>query len=253
MNPYTKNIDRIEFVMTYACTGKCKHCSEGDHLSENTFIDGKMAAETVRKVCEKFKIKTVMTFGGEPLLRLNEVCMIHAEATAMGVSKRQVITNGFFTKDGNKIKNAAKKLSESGVNEILLSVDAFHQETIPLEPVMNFAEAVKNEKIYLKLSPAWLVSETDKNLYNIKTKELLKEFDSLNIEIGEGNIIFPYGNARKYLSEYFDLSKDYINPYEEDPKNVKTVSISPNGEVLDGNLYKNSIIEIIKSYKKSLE
>lgn len=29
MNEYIKNLNRIEFVVTRACTGKCKHCSEG--------------------------------------------------------------------------------------------------------------------------------------------------------------------------------------------------------------------------------
>ena len=213
MNQYTKNIDRIEFVMTYACTGRCKHCSEGDSLNRTEKINADIATDTVKKLCENFNIKTLMTFGGEPLLCLDEVCKIHKTAKEKEIPKRQIITNGFFTKDLNQIKIAAKKIYESGVNEILLSVDAFHQETIPLEPVINFAEAIIKEKIYLKLSPAWLVSKTDKNPYNIKTKKILKEFEHLNIEIGEGNIIFPYGNARKYLCEYFDLSKEYINPY----------------------------------------
>ena len=253
MNRYLKNLNKIEFIITYACTGKCKHCSEGESLNRTEKINADIATTTVKKLCENFDIKTLMTFGGEPLLCLDEVCKIHKTAKEMGISKRQIITNGFFTKDTNKIKNAAKRLSESGVNEILLSVDAFHQETIPLEPVITFAEAALEEHIYLKLSPAWLVSETDNNPYNIKTKELLNKFEHLNIEIGEGNIIFPYGNARKYLSEYFDFSKEHVNPYEEDPKNVKTVSISPNGDVLDGNLYKNSIIEIINNYGRTLE
>ena len=31
MNPYIKNLEKIEFVVTMACTGKCRHCSEGNH------------------------------------------------------------------------------------------------------------------------------------------------------------------------------------------------------------------------------
>ncbi len=249
MNKYTKNINRIEFVITYACTGKCKHCSEGDHLTKGEHIDGNKAVEMIKKVCEMFEIKTLMTFGGEPLLHSDEVCRIHTAATEMKIPKRQIITNGFFSNDEAKIKETAKKLAKSGVNEILFSVDAFHQETIPLEPVMNFAEAVKNEGIYLKLSPAWLVSETDKNPYNIKTTEILKKFEYLNIEIGEGNIIFPWGNAKKYLKEFFDPDIEYINPYEEDPKDVRTLSVSPDGNVLNGNIYNTDILDIIENYR----
>ena len=100
-------------------------------------------------------------------------------------------TNGYFTKDSAKIKAVAERLLLSGVNEILLSVDAFHQETIPLEPVMTFAYEVKKRKIGLKLSPAWLVSREDDNPYNQKTREILASFEKEGFAVGEGNIIFP--------------------------------------------------------------
>ena len=84
MNKYTKNIDRIEFVMTYACTGRCKHCSEGESLNRTEKINANIATDTIKKLCENFNIKTLMTFGGEPLLCLEEVCKIHKTATEIG-------------------------------------------------------------------------------------------------------------------------------------------------------------------------
>ncbi len=41
MNEYVKNLNRIEFVVTMACTGRCKHCSEGEHISCTGHIDAK--------------------------------------------------------------------------------------------------------------------------------------------------------------------------------------------------------------------
>lgn len=67
-----------------------------------------------------------MTFGGEPLLCIDEVCEIQAAAQEMSVPKRQLITNGFFNRDEKKIREAALRLAQSGVNDLLLSVDAFH-------------------------------------------------------------------------------------------------------------------------------
>ena len=64
MNPYLKNLKKIEFVITYACTGKCKHCSEGDHNACGEHIDPETAANAVRKIAECYPIQTVMTFGG---------------------------------------------------------------------------------------------------------------------------------------------------------------------------------------------
>ena len=134
------------------------------------------------------------------------------------------------------------------MNYILLSVDAFHQETIPLEPVAYFAECVRAEGIAIKLSPAWLVSEEDDNPYNVKTRELLELFTEKGFEVASGNVIWPEGNAKVYLSEYFDVSKEYSNPYEDDPRDVRAVSFNPNGDVLGGNIYKNKIMDIFRDY-----
>jgi hypothetical protein len=92
------------------------------------------------------------------------------------------------------------------------------------------------------------VSREDDNPYNRRTRELLGKFEDTGISVGEGNIIFPEGNALKYLSEYF-VGEKVKNPYEEDPKDVRCVSFSPNGAVLDGNAYKRDVMEILRDYK----
>lgn len=45
MNKYLKNLQRIEFVITYACTGRCKHCSEGEHTALGEHINAEKARE----------------------------------------------------------------------------------------------------------------------------------------------------------------------------------------------------------------
>ena len=242
-----KNLKKMEFVITYACTGNCKHCSEGDHSACGEHIDGVKAVEAVMAVCARYPIATVMTFGGEPLLYPDAVYAIQSAARDCGVAKRQVITNGYFTKDSAKIKAVAERLLLSGVNEILLSVDAFHQETIPLEPVMTFAYEVKKRKIGLKLSPAWLVSREDDNPYNQKTREILASFEKEGFAVGEGNIIFPEGNAAVYLKDYF---KDQApeNPYVQDPNDIDCLSFDPDGSVLSSSFYTNDIVTILDQY-----
>ena len=133
------------------------------------------------------------------------------------------------------------------MNDLLLSVDAFHQEMIPLDVVKRFAVEAKVFGIPILLQPAWLRSAVDDNPYNRKTREILDNFAELEIFENEGNIIFPEGNALKYLAEYFtdELPE---NPYVEDPCDVRCVSFEPNGNVLGGNIYKNDIMEIIKDY-----
>ncbi len=247
MNQYLKNLNKIEFAVTYACTGKCKHCSEGDHLSCGEHIDSRIAAEAVEKISSEYNIQTVMTFGGEPLLYADTVYEIMRAAFNMNVPKRQVITNGYFSKDPHTIRRTAHRLAECRVNDLLLSADAFHQETIPLETVKLFASEVKNCGVPVRIQPAWLVSPNDGNPYNHKTREILKSFEDMGVFQNEGNVIFPEGNALKYLSEYFTDTLPE-NPYTEDPRDVGCVSFSPNGDVLGGNVYRCDIMEILRKY-----
>lgn len=247
-NPYLKNLNKIEFVVTDACTGRCKHCSEGDHALKGRSIDPMVAARAVRKIAEKYEIQTVMTFGGEPLLCAETVCTIHSAAREIQIPKRQVITNGFFSKEPARIREVAEWLADCGVNDLRLSVDAFHQETIPLAVVLQFAEEAKKAGLCVKLQPAWLVGREADNPYNRKTREVLAAFAGLALPEDAGNVIFPQGNAKKYLAEYFGEEAPK-NPYEEDPFDLRCISFSADGAVLDGNVYERDIAEIMKEYK----
>ena len=200
LNRYFENLKKIEFVVTYACTGRCKHCSKGDHSTAGERIDPDACADAVRRIAAEYDIFTVMAFGGEPLLHTDAVYVIMSVATELDIPKRQVITNGYFSSDPQRIREVAEMLYKCGVNDLLISVDAFHQETIPLETVKMFVGEAKRAGIPVRIQPAWLVSAEHKN------------------------------------------------PYSEDPYDVKCISFEPNGDVLDGNIYKSDIIEIIENY-----
>lgn len=248
MNQYVKNLKRIEFVVTYACTGRCKHCSEGSHSSSGAYIAPEVAARAVRQVASRFSIASVMTFGGEPLLCPETVYAAHSAAAKAGVARRQLITNGFFSRDSGKIRDVAQGLARAGVNDILLSVDAFHQETIPLEPVMEFAEAAAGLGVRVRAHPAWVVSRAHENPYNRRTAEIVVEFEKMGIFQSNGNNIVPIGNAKKYLSGYYDADMDYTDPYEEDPADIRAVCIDPDGKMLGGNIYRTDILKILEDY-----
>ena len=145
------------------------------------------------------------------------------------------------------IREVAEGLATCQVNDLLLSVDAFHQEIIPPHVVKQFAAEAKACSIPIRLQPAWLRSAVDDNPYNRKTREILGSFADLEIPVGEGNIIFPEGNAMKYLADYFtdELPE---NPYAEDPRDVRCMSFEPSGDVLGGNVHERDIMEIIRDY-----
>jgi MoaA/NifB/PqqE/SkfB family radical SAM enzyme len=253
MNEYFKNLNRIEFVVTMACTGHCKHCSQGEHRGFTEHINGDCVSKAIRDVCSDYQIQSLMTFGGEPLLYPEDVCKIHAAATEAGIPKREMITNGFFSKSKERIREVTHMLAESGLNYIMLSVDAFHEETIPLEFVSFFADCARDEGIPIKLHPAWLVSKENDNEYNKRTREILLKFTEKGFDVSSGNVIWPEGNAKKYLSEYFDENIEYINPYaDDDSRDVWSLCFNSNGDVLSGNIYKNCIMDIFKAYSREV-
>ena len=129
-----------------------------------------------------------MTFGGEPLLHPDAVYSVMSAAKELDIERRQVITNGYFSNEPAVQRSVAKNLALCGVNDLLLSVDAFHQETIPLATVTEFARTARGFGIPIRLSPAWLVSPEDDNPYNAETRAILDRFSDMGIAVGEGNI-----------------------------------------------------------------
>jgi MoaA/NifB/PqqE/SkfB family radical SAM enzyme len=259
LNKYIKNIDRIEFTVTNGCTGNCRHCSEGE-LKGDKRLDAQKAAHVIEVLSEYYKIGSIMTFGGESLLYPEIVYYIHSKAKSCGIPQRQLITNGCFTKNYAKNQEVARKLQESGVNDILLSVDCFHAEHLPLEWVRIFAEALlENYTGRFRLQPSWVRDESEDNPYNIQTKECLAFFDDLAIERNKGDVIFAEGNAAANLGEYFEKKPLDMNfkcgdaLYSTVLDEIDEIMIDCNGNVLPcnfsiGNIYQQDILDMITEY-----
>jgi len=260
MNRYL-TVNRAEFNVTYLCNGRCRHCSAQDRGAYPEHIDKSLAMEIVRRIGERYSPESVMTFGGEPLLFPEVVYAIHREATDSGIRCREVITNGYWSGDDRKTKEIAKGLAESGVNEINISVDAFHQEHIPLDIVRKTAEACLEARVGdLAWNPCWLVSEEDDNQYNQRTRAILKELEDLPVRTSKGNVVEPLGWALINLKEFLPSRRAIPSgrcgdmPYASPLDSVKSISVEPDGKVAVcndlhiGNASRTDIIDIIENY-----
>jgi hypothetical protein len=225
-----------------------------------TSIEKDVAVAVVTELSKRFNIESVMTFGGEPLLYADTTCAIHTAATENGIPKRQIITNGYFSKNEYQIINVAKALKKSGINSLLLSIDAFHNEYLPIDKVYLFAKAVCDENISgFKLHPAWVVNREHDNKYNEETESCLNYFENLLVPISSGNNIFLSGNAAIYLSELYEKKPIDMNikcgkaPYTAKLDDIETIAVNPNGDIVVccfviGNVYRDNIIEIVERY-----
>ena len=256
------DIKRIEFIVTFQCGGKCKHCQSGADINKHgshRHVLSEYAGDAVKKIASAYEVTSVMTFGGEPLYYPEVTAAIHKAATGCGIKTRQILTSGFFTNSAEKSGLVANALADAGVNNLLLSVDSFHQEHIPLEPVYQFARDIINAKIpNATLYPAWLVSKEHQNPYNAKTKELLKKFSDLPILVDEyENQIALVGRAAKLLGAYYEQPRLTLSAEEPhkcaEVLSVTNISIVPNGDLMVcgfviGNIYEEDVLDIIARY-----
>jgi MoaA/NifB/PqqE/SkfB family radical SAM enzyme len=257
-------VERIEFVVTYLCNSKCSHCQLTEEEKSKMFpnhVDKDKAVETVRKVGKAYAPKSIMTFGGEPLLYPKIVYAIHEEAKKAGIPLREVITNGFWSTKTEKIEEIARNLAKSGVNEVSISVDGFHQQYIPLETVRKAAVSSVEAGIQrVEWNPCWVVSKNHGNKHNRRTRAILKKLRTPHVEEGEGNNLQPEGRALSTLKEFLPprtpLPKGKCGdiPYTEKLDSVRTISIEPDGRVAVcknfhiGNAFETDIIDILDNY-----
>ena len=90
-------------------------------------------------------------------------------------------------------------------------------------------------------------------IYNVNQKELEKIIDKHQKQ-NQIPTLFLHSCCApcssyvlEYLSEYFkgELPE---NPYVEDTSDLRCVSFSPNGDVLNGNVYQADILELLENY-----
>lgn len=257
------HIDRLEFLVTYRCSARCQHCSVAPqtHRASPRCVDVNAAVRCVEGLSALFDLASVMTFGGEPLLFPDITASIHAAARDRNIAKRQLITNGFFSRDEAAIRRTVAALVEAGVNDVMISVDAFHQNTVPLEPVRTFAQAMRDHNVErLRFHPAWVINAAHDNPYNRETRRILQSLEDLGVEISGGNDIFPAGNAQQTLREYYPLpghidmaQRCGAAPYTDPLGDIHSLSVTPDGDVYAcafpiGNIYRQDVADIVDRY-----
>jgi pyruvate-formate lyase-activating enzyme len=251
------DVNRIEFSVTYRCNSHCVHCHVEDRRRRScpAATDRDLAVEIVRKVAQAYRPNSLMTFGGEPLLYPDVVCAIHAAGKEGGIPHRDVITNAGIPRSGARAREVARRLAESGVTGMWISVDAFHQEHIPLEVVERNVRAYADAGIpRLVWNPCWVVSGEDDNPWNRRTQEVLAALAHLPVEPGEGNVVQPDGHAKEWLADYLPAKIPLPGGSCEDVAEVTCIGIEPDGGVdicwewTIGNAAEEDILEILDRY-----
>lgn len=149
------------------------------------------------------KLDSFMIFGGEPMLYPERTIKLFQKANELGVPEIELITNGFWGRDRNRAQSLAAQLKDAGVNEVNISVDAFHLPYIPLDYPRNTALACLAASIErVRWNVAILESENALNQFDRRTSEILRILAPIGLEVHVNKVWFQ-GRARKNLSEFF--------------------------------------------------
>ncbi len=260
------NIRRVEFMATKRCNANCKHCSVpiNSDPSEKGHLDIGAIKKCYTFLVENYPISSTMVYGGEPLLSIDNIIELFGVASEYKIPIIDLITSGFisFKESKDSVYDVVDKLSNSGVKRILLSVDAFHQERIPVEYVEWFLDRViQLDFCEILLHPAWLISKEDDNSFNLRTHEILDTMSSkYHIGISDGNYIIPSGSNKQNIGFYYNAKEIHMDqkcgeiPYTNPLDKITSVRILPNGNLnicrgmTIGNVFEQSIEKILETY-----
>ncbi len=255
------NCERLVFTITHQCTSKCSHC----FIDKNTVVKSHISAEEADGVmsfmAREYNIDSVLTYGGEPLLYPEIIASIHSRAAELGIPKRQIFTNGFWSTKRERNEQIADLLRKASVNSISLSVDYFHQQNIPLQTVVSTIELLLSRDLgCIILTPCWVGSIDADNIYNRKTREILDILSRFKLPVGKGNILSPVGEGRESHDSLFHKSWDFKERYcatmqhMNDFYRVRTLCIEPSGVIalcrgiVIGNIRKDTMGTILEKY-----
>lgn len=120
-------------IMNYVCTAECRHCMFASSPScPKNYISHDMA-DHLASVLKKAGTSSVHIGGGEPFMNFSALCSLIEALNRHGVGVDYIETNAFWAKDEEVIRNRLSVLRSLGVTTIMVSVDPFHIEFVPLE------------------------------------------------------------------------------------------------------------------------
>ncbi len=135
-------------------------------------------------------LEGILLFGGEPFL-CYDLLRASVPLAASLAPRVYVFTNGYWATDPETARRLLAGLQEVGLDYILFSVDAFHQERIPLERVAVGIDAARELGYHtIDVDNRFLGQPTMDNIYNRRTRanmdRLAQLCDLTDVNVHEG-------------------------------------------------------------------
>lgn len=253
------DLQRLEFTLTTKCNSKCIYCQADASPLKNEAMDVEDAYGYLAETSSVSTLKSFMVFGGEPMLFPSRAMAIFEKAHQLRIPKIDMLTNGVWGKSQHRAAKLAMQLKDAGLNVLGVSVDAFHQQFIPLEYVRNAGVASVRAGIeQVTWNVAVVESINGENEYDMRTAEILKKLEPTGIDAHIHRVI-PVGRAATNLRRHLQreslqgpcIGDSLIENVLTDPQ---CITIEPSGEVnicwslTVGNAKKKPLSQILREY-----
>ena len=175
-------IQNLDFLLTFKCPAECKHCSYKAGPRNVGFMKQEDAERYLTELTNTNPLQSITVHGGEPFLYFKHLKHIVKTAKDLDIPRRGVITNSYWAKTKGIAGKKLQELNEAGLTQITFSVDAFHQEFIPLENVINAIISAANIDFDNIWIDSYFVADINAdNFYNNKNREILKNLEEMDI------------------------------------------------------------------------
>ncbi len=243
---YGRYVDDIRISVTKKCNLKCIYCHHEGQWQNDFNKNDEMTPDEIYKIVEigtKFGIKKVKLTGGEPLIR-NDIYEIISK-----ISKLNEIEDISLVTNGTLLKDSVKKLVESGLKRINVSLDCLepsiyknitksNNNLIPNDIIEGIKLAIAHGLTPLKLNMVVL-----KGVNDTEIERMIELSSDLGATLQLIELV-PYREREGFLKFHVDLS----NIEEKIKKSAVKTKIRELQKRMIYFLENGAIIEFVKPY-----
>ena len=125
-------------ITSYVCSAECRHCLYcSSPQTSRDFITAE-AAENIAGKLSAGGIRSMHIGGGEPFLNFASLCGLLHAMMKYKVGVDYIETNAFWCMDEETVRRRLAVIRDLGVHTVMVSVDPFHMEYIPLARPLLF-------------------------------------------------------------------------------------------------------------------
>jgi len=130
-------------ITNYSCSAACRHCMFASSPRAGQEFISEEAAERIVKRLKQAGVYSMHIGGGEPFLKFEALCALLRAMQRYGIGVDYIETNAFWARDDREIEKKLGVLRSLGVDTIMVSIDPFHIEFVPLERPIRLVQALR--------------------------------------------------------------------------------------------------------------